>query len=395
VRPEVLRAVRLDGAVADVTLAGGRVARITPSAEPPRAMLLPPLVDAHVHLDKTHTVGRIPRRPTGLFDAAELAAADKVGWTEADVRARAGRALAEAEAHGVAALRTHVDWTTPDEPLAWSVIGEFAGEWRGRVAVDRAALVPLDLLGDAEAGPAIAARVAAAGGTLGAFVYRNAHLASKLEAVFALGARHDLMLDFHVDEGLDRDAAGLDTVVALAGRRRMAGRVLCGHACALAVRPEAEAARVLEAAAAAGVALAILPTTNLFLQDARAGRTPRLRGLAPAHEARAAGVEVAVATDNVRDAFYPWGAYDPIAAWRLAVLAAHLDPADWLDAITGAPARALGLAAPRIEVGGPADFLLIDADGPDDLVSRPGARAQVWRGGRPLDAAPALRRAGA
>ncbi|MBA3325755.1 MAG: amidohydrolase family protein, partial [Rhodobacteraceae bacterium] len=119
------------------------------------------------------------------------------------------------------------------------------------------------------------------------------------------------------------------------------------------------------------------------------GRTPRLRGIAPMQEARAAGMDVLVALDNVRDAFYPYGEYDLLDAWRLAVLAAHLDPEAWLDAITTLPARALGLPEPRLSVGAPADFLLLDATSATDLVSRARLRPTVWRAGRLL-AAPAV-----
>lgn len=382
-RPETLTALRLGGASVDVVVAGGRIARVAPSAALPTRMILPGLVDTHVHLDKTHTAARIARRPENLHAAIALHLEDMAGWTAQDVRARAGRGLAEAEAQGIVALRTHVDWVAPAAPLAWEVIGELAEEWRGRVRVDRAALAPLDLLAG-EAGPGIADRVARDGATLGAFVYGGEHLPAKLEQVFALALRRDLALDFHVDEGLDRSLAGFDVIVDLARRLGLGGRVLCGHACALAVRPEVEAARALEAAAAAGVTLVALPATNLYLQDARAGRTPRAVGLAPVQEARAAGVPVAIALDNVQDAFYPYGEYDLIDAWRLAVLAAHLDPGAWLDAIGPVPAAALGLAAPRIAEGEPADFVLVEAASPAEMVSRPRARREVWRQGRRL-----------
>ncbi|MBP7241856.1 amidohydrolase family protein [Amaricoccus sp.] len=385
-RPETLEAVRLGGASVDVTVAGGRIARVTPSARVPARMVLPLLVDAHVHLDKTHTAQRIGRRPQSLHEAIELHLADMARWTAADVRARASLGLAEAEAQGIGALRTHVDWIAPEAPLAWAVLGELAEEWRGRVRVDRAALAPLDLLAS-EAGPGIADRVAADGATLGAFVYGGEHQPAKLEAVFALALRRDLALDFHVDEGLGRELVGVDTIVDLTGRLGMAGRVLCGHCCALSARAEADAARVLDAAAKAGVAMVALPTTNLYLQDAREGRTPRLLGIAPVQEARAAGVPVALALDNVRDAFYPYGEYDLLDAWRLGVLAAHLEPDDWIDAAGPVPAAALGLAPQRIAAGEPADFILIDAASPADLVSRPRARREVWRNGAPLGAA--------
>ncbi len=381
-----LRAVWLDGRTVDLSLNGGRIARIRPVPGPATAMVLAPLVDAHVHLDKTHATHRIAGRPAGLFAAIEAAAADKAYWTPADLRARATRALAEAEAHGIAALRTHVDWSEPARPRAWDVLGELAVEWRGRVSVQRAALVPLDLLGDPDHGPGIAAEVAATGGVLGAFVYRNADLAAKLGRVFALAARHDLLLDFHVDEGLEPEARGFDAIVALTARHGLSGRVLCGHGCALSVRPEAEVLRVLDAAARAGVALTVLPTTNGYLQDAKPGRTPRLRGLAPMQEARAAGMDVLVALDNVRDAFYPYGTYDLLDAWRLAVLGGHLVPEDWLDAITRLPARALGLEEARLVEGAVADFVVLDAGAPADLVSQARGRIDVWREGVPIAA---------
>ncbi len=387
-RAEVPGPVWLDGAIVEIGIEGGRIARIVPAQGPARAVVLAPLVDAHVHLDKTHAVQRITARPASLQEAIELAAADKVHWSAADLRARAGRALAEAEAAGIGALRTHVDWSELGRPLAWDVLGDLAADWRGRVAVQRAALVPLDLLGDPDAGPGIAADVAASSGVLGAFVWQNHDLAAKLGRVFALADRHGLSLDFHVDEGLAPEARGFDAIVAETERHRFGGRVLCGHGCALAVRPEAEVARLLGRAAAAGVALTVLPTTNGYLQDARAGRTPRLRGLAPMLEARAAGMDVLVALDNVRDAFYPYGSYDLLDAWRLAVLNAHLDPFTWLDAITSLPARALGLGlepAP-LRVGAPADFVLVAAEGPAGLMEDARRRPAVWRAGRPIGA---------
>ncbi len=385
-RRETLTAVSLGGVTVDLTIEGRRIARVAPNPGPARALILPPLIDAHVHLDKTHAVDRVPARPSSLHDAIDLAAADKVHWTTADIDARATRALTEAEAAGIAALRTHIDWSDPARPLAWDVIGDLAAGWRDRVHVQRAALVPLDLLGNADLGPAIAADVASTGGVLGAFVYRNDDLPTKLAHVFALAKKHDLLLDFHVDEGLDARARGFDDIVALTARHRLAGRVLCGHGCALAIRPEAEVAVLLDRAAEAGVALTVLPMTNGYLQDARPGRTPRLRGLAPMQEARNAGMDILIALDNVRDAFYPYGEYDLLDAWRVAVMQAHLNPELWIDAITTLPARALGLPDRTLAPGDPADFVLLDAPNLTGLIDRARLRPTVWRAGRPLTA---------
>ena len=176
-------------------------------------------------------------------------------------------------------------------------------------------------------------------------------------------------------------AQDLNAVVALTARHKRAGRVLCGHACALAVRPADEVARQLDLAAKAGVALTVLPTTSLHLQDMAPGRTPRLRGLAPLLEARAAGVRVVLGADNVADAFYPRGSFDQIEVLRPAALAAHLAPADWIDAISTDAARVMGLPTPRIAAGAPADFLLIAGADWDAALRSPTAGRKDGTGG--------------
>jgi cytosine deaminase len=380
-----LAAVRLGDRVVDLTVAGGRIARVEPTDAPARGLVLPLLVDAHLHLDSIHTAGRLPRRPQTPDEAIALAAADAPRRTRADIRARAGRALAQAEARGIVALRAHVAWPGPARPLAWDVLAELAEDWRGRVEVQRAALCDLDLVGDPDAGGAVADEVAATGGVLGASVRRQEHLPAKLEAVFALALRHDLALDFHVDQGLDRAARGFDTIVALTRRHRLPGQVLAGHACSLALRPEAETARLLDEAGRAGLGLCALPTAA-WLGDAASGRTPRLRSLAPLQEARAGGMDVLLALDHVRDAFYPYGACDLLDTWRLAVLNARLDPAGWLDSVTTLPAKWLGRRPGPLAPGAPADFLHVAVPDVPGLVDAPCAARTVWRAGRPLAA---------
>jgi cytosine/creatinine deaminase len=371
--------VALNGATVALDIVAGRIARIDPVPGPADWQALPLPVDPHLHLDKTFLWPRARPAAPGLFPAIEANLADRAHWTPDDIRTRAGRALAEAAGAGMGGLRSHVDWVEPGVPLAWDVLAEMAVD--APLTVQRAPLVSIDLLGDADQGPPIAAHVARTGdGVLGAFLYRHADYPAKLARIFRLAADHGLHLDFHVDEGLEVEAQGLDEIIRLTAAHGMAGRVLCGHACSLSVRPADQVARVLDAMAAAGVALCVLPATNLWIQDSAPGRTPRLRGLAPLHEARAAGVSVMFGADNVSDPFYPFGCYDPLETLRLACTAAHLDPAQWLEAITTAPARALGLTTPAIVPGAPADLLLVRGADWHDALRGP-ARRRILRQG--------------
>ncbi|VTU40032.1 amidohydrolase family protein [Variovorax sp. PBL-E5] len=375
-----------DANVFDVTLAGAQVASIVPSPHPARGTLLSATVDAHAHIDKNFTVQETGAAEGHLFTAIERMAAHRVHWTADALRSRMLRALHEAWAAGTRALRTHLDWQGAEPPVSLAVFEQLREQWHGRVELQFVALTPLDVFADAEVGRRIAQSVQRAGGVLGAFVYRNPGIVHKLGRVFDLAQEHQLALDFHVDEGLDPEATGLRTIAHLVIARGLHGHVVCGHACSLSAQDDAAATDTLRLCAEAGIHLIALPTTNLYLQGAW-DRTPVPRGITRIREAAAQGVRASLATDNVQDAFYPYGGYDLLETFGLGVQMAHLAPAaDWLDAITVSPARAMRLAWDgRIAQGCPADLVLLAASDEHELLDPHGRRRTVIRAGRALE----------
>jgi len=382
--PPRLRAFAARGAeVFDVSIEGGVVKAIEPSTQPARGTLLSGLVDAHAHIDKNYTVREVGAAEGDLFAAIGRMAAHRAGWTADALRARMTRALDDAWRVGTRAMRTHLDWNEASAPASLAVFEEQREAWRDRIELQFVALTPLDVFADAEAGARIARSVKRADGVLGAFVYRNEGIVHKLGRVFDLAQEHGLALDFHVDEGLDAQATGLRTVAQLAIARGLVGHVTCGHACSLSVQDDAAANDTLALCAQAGIHLVALPTTNLYLQGAW-DRTPLQRGITRVREAASLGVRASLATDNVQDAFYPYGSYDLIETFGLGVQMAHLAPAsDWLDAITLSPAKALRLAWDgRIAPGCPADLVLLAATDEYELLDPRGRRRTVIRAGR-------------
>ncbi|MCU0931486.1 MAG: amidohydrolase family protein [Serpentinimonas sp.] len=390
--PAAVRGFRSEALLFNVGVESGRVVSIEPSVDgaPAQGTLLPALVDLHVHLDKSYTVAETGPANGDLFKAIELIQAHRAGWTAENLRQRMERGLSEAWHNGTRALRTHLDWMSPERPPAIDVFLELQSAWRGRLELQWVSLTALDMFRDAAWAEQLARQVKEGGGILGCFIYRNPDLQAPLQRVFDLAERFDLALDFHVDEGLDADATGLRAIAqaTLAARARgWAGRVTCGHACSLSVQPSEEASATLVLCAQAGVSLVALPTTNLYLQGSWQG-TPLERGITRLIEARQAGVNVALASDNVADPFFPYGCYDPLEAWALGVQMAHLAPAGhWLDTVTTAPAKTMGLAWDgRIAVGAPADFLLLQATDTSahalDLMTPAGRRRRVCRQGQ-------------
>ncbi|MDP9993192.1 cytosine deaminase [Variovorax boronicumulans] len=387
--PAPLRGFAAGGArVFDVTLDGGKVAAIVPSASQTQARgtLLSGLVEAHAHIDKNYTVQEVGAAQGNLFAAIERMEKHRAGWTGETLRLRMERALHDALQSGTRALRTHIDWVQPEAPAALAVFEALREEWRGRIELQFVSLTPLDVFADLAAGERIAAEVKRAGGVLGAFVYRNEGIVHKLGRVFDLAQQHGLDLDFHVDEGLDAEATGLRSIAQLVRARDFKQGVVCGHCCSLSVQDDAVANETLALCAGAGLHIVALPTTNLYLQGAW-DRTPVPRGITRIHEAAARGLRASLATDNVQDAFYPYGSYDLVETFGLGVQMAHLAPAsDWLDAITVSPAKALGLAWDgRIAPGCPADMVLLAATDEHELIGPRGRERTVIRAGRILE----------
>lgn len=351
------------------------------------ALALPGLVDAHTHIDKTFTLPRMRDVRPGLLGAIEAMMADRRHWTAADVRERASRALSWSREAGVTRLRTHCDWWEPERtPVAWHVLRELAAEWAGRLRLERVSLIPLSLFADRGVAFSLAAQVAASGpdALLGGFVHSHHWDPSALRHLMEAAMQHGLDIDLHTDEELNPAAQGLLATARLAQAMSFPGRIVCGHTCALAAQDEDTALRTLDAVARAPITLITLPVTNLLLQDAQTGRTPRARGLTLVKEARERGIPVLMASDNVQDPFCAMGSYDPLEAMTIGLPAAQLGQAydrwsdglcrgDWLDRPSDRP-------APPLAAGQPADLVIFPSADRWSFPSRTQARVVLRRG---------------
>ncbi len=203
-----------------------------------------------------------------------------------------------------------------------------------------------------------------------------------------MAAEAGLDLDFHVDETGDPTVRSLRAIADAALSTKFPGRIVAGHTCSLAMQPPHEAADTLARVAEAGIAAVSLPMCNLYLQDRVLGRTPRWRGVTLLHEMRALGIPVAVASDNTRDPFYPYGDLDMLEVFREAVRILHLDHpiGPWADIVAAAPAAIVGRPEyGKIAPGRPADFVLFRARTWTELLARPQADRTVLRAGRAID----------
>jgi len=359
----------------------------------------PTLIDIHTHLDKGHTVERNPNIDGTFHNARISAAADRPNWTARDLRRRMDFGLRCAYAHGVTAIRTHIDTYHDNAERSWRILREMREEWRGRVDLQAVSLCPIGLLED-QFGDRVASLVSASGGLLGG-VTRAAignHGATLdnvdllLDRVFELASRHNLDVDLHVDETHDPTSTTLPYVARAAMRHGYRGRVVCGHCCSLAMQPDAEIDRTLDLVAQAEIAIVTLPTVNMYLQDRNESRTPRWRGVTVVREMLRRGIRVAAAGDNCRDSFHAYGDHDVIDTFRQAVHILHMDhPVTGAPNLVGTAPAAIGnfVGHGRMTVGAAARLIVFNARTINEVISRPQSdRVVIDRGERVHLAAP-------
>lgn len=364
-----------DSLVGRLVIRDGFVERLEPQEDiDVRSVVLPRLTECHVHLDKCHTIDRLFDVGGDLQSAIEAQARDRDTWTAEDIRVRARKGLSELAKAGCGAVRSHVDWSASDEvtkaPASWHILNELGQEPSCPVDLQVAPLTNVSDFLDVQTADALAQIIASSGGVLGVYVLDQMDRHLGIENVFRVAEKYGLALDFHVDEGLSAGLDGLEIIADVANAMGFEGPILCGHCCSLMNVDGDALTRLLDKVARAKITIASLPTSNLYLQG-RTGGTPDRRGLTRIHELIAAGVNVAIGTDNVRDAFCPVGKHDPVHSLSTAILAAQFNPpfGAYLPMITTNAQKALGLAPTYVDGAAIGDLLLFDATSTSDLLS--------------------------
>jgi cytosine deaminase len=194
--------------------------------------------------------------------------------------------------------------------------------------------------------------------------------AGQIRRVFEMAREFDVDIDMHLDSG--SSAAELDTLLVceLTEKYGWGGRVAVGHVTKLSVMPLADFDAVAKRMADAGVALTVLPSTDLYLGGREKDHRVE-RSVVDANRLVRQGVTCSVSSNNILNAFTPMGDGQLI---RMANLYANVVQQAMPDALrdtwgmfTTQSAKLLRKADYGIAVGNPADLVLVDA--PDTVAA--------------------------
>lgn len=348
-------------------------------------LVLPAPAEPHAHLDKALTAEKVPNPQGDLMGAIQgwVTAAQAGMFTHEDVRDRAQRALEMLALNGVTAVRSHVNVIGPDPTGFLRAVKEARASVADLIHVELVALTGSPMIGPdgAENRAALEAALAEGVDLIGGCPHLDVDGPAHIDLVLRMARAARLPVDLHMDETLD---AGTFFLPDLAQQVLATGfdlPVTASHCVSMGMQSASVQAEVAGQVAAAGITVVPLPQTNLFLQGRdHPQATPR--GLTGLRALLDAGVRIAAGADNVQDPFNLVGRSDPLETASLLVMAGHILPEEAYAMVSDNVRAAMGLEPVRVEVGAPADLLVIDAPSVRGAIAdAPGGRL-VFRGGR-------------
>jgi cytosine deaminase len=367
---------------ADILVRDGAIAQIASDVEAPGAdvldlsdrLVLPGLVDAHCHLDKTLCGGPWVPHSAGeaLSDriANERRRRGELGIPNVDYIASLLERMVVA---GTTYVRTHTD-IDPATGLA-TVDGVRAAVARmdGRIAVEQVAFPQYGLLtnpGTAELlEEALRSGVETIGGIDPAGFDRDP--VAHLDVVFGLAARYGAGIDLHLHDNGSLGAWELELIAERTRDAGLGGRVTVSHAYGFSQVDAAYQDRIIDQLAQAGVTILTAAVYSFPVP--------------PIKRLRAAGVNVACGHDGIRDLWGPYGSGDMLErAMHVAYRSTFRRDEDIelaLDAATYGGARAIGVDPYGLIPGAPADLVVVDArTAAEAVVTRPPREVVMKRG---------------
>lgn len=381
---------------------GGRISALTPQADTLPApdaisgvldaagkLVIPPLVEPHIHLDAALTAGEPRWNLSGtLFEGIERWAERKALVTREDTQSRAHRTLRMLAAHGIQHVRTHVDVTEPGLGTLEAML-EVRDQARDLVDLQVVAF-PQEGIESFANGRALMTEAVAMGadvvGGIPHFENTRDQGVSSIHFLMDLAERHDRLVDVHCDETDDPHSRFLEVLAEATRVRGMGARVTASHTTAMGSYDNAYCAKLFRLLKQAGLSFISCPTESIHLQG-RFDSYPKRRGLTRVPELDRAGLNVCFAQDSIADPWYPLGNGNILrildAGLHICHMLGYEDLQRCLDFVTDHSARALALGEGYgIEVGRPANLVLLSAASDDALLRHQGQALVSIRHGK-------------
>ena len=386
----------LDIAVADGKIAGvgHGFAAAAESYDAGGRLVCAGLIETHIHLDKSRIIDRCPPPPRNQaggqaggrrVNPVILTAPLKKDFTVEDVRARAEATLRECLVNGATRMRTQVEIDPAIGLRGFEAVHSLIADYAWAIDIEICVFPQDGLTNYPGTEELLVAALKRGAPVLGGAPRYDSDPAAQLERIFALAREYDVDLDLHLDVGDSPDGMLIYQVLELTERYRRGGRVVAGHMAKLSLLPPAEVAALARRLADAGIAVTVLPATDLYLMG-RERDHGVVRGVADANLLSANGVTCSLSSNNILNPATPYGDCSLIRMANLHAnvlqIAAPEELRELFLMLTERSARLLNLKDYGTSVGNPADLVVIDATTPEQAIAEIRPPLAVWKRGR-------------
>lgn len=339
-------------------------------------LVVPPYVDAHLHLDYVYTGGApgATNDSGTLFEGIARWHEVKKHQTYADAKARALKGIQEEVSKGVQFIRTHIDVDDP-KLTGLKAMLELREELKDQVTIQIVAFPQEGMYaykGGAEMVEEALKMGADCVGSIPHFEWAREIGEKSIHKTVELALKYDKLIDVHCDETDDPMSRFVELLNALVMTEGIGPRTAASHTCSFGSADNAYAFRMMGLFQKSGMNFIALPTENAYLQG-RQDTYPKRRGLTRVKEFWESGINVCFGQDSINDPWYPAGngnlmnILDNGIHLAQTMSFAQLDTC--LDLITFNGAKTLNVEDQYgIEMGKPANFLVLDAHTPFEAV---------------------------
>jgi cytosine/creatinine deaminase len=343
------------------------------------------LVETHIHLDKSRIIDRCPLPEGRRVNPVTTVAPLKSAMTVEDIYARAEKTLRECLVNGTTRMRTQVEIDPAMGLRGFEAIRALADAYRWAIDIE-ACVFPQDGLTNYPGTEELLVEALKAGApVLGAAPRYDSDPTAQVDRIFALAREYDVDLDLHLDVGDSTEHMDVRRVLELTERYKLGGRVVVGHMAKLSLMPPAESAAMARRLADVGIAVTVLPATDLYLMGRDRDHDVR-RGVADVNHLHAHGVTCSLSSNNILNPATPYGDCSLIRIANLHANILQVVGAQRLRELflmlSEHSARLLNLRNYGLEVGNPADIVIIDAATPEQAVAEIRPPLAVWKRGR-------------
>ncbi len=392
----ILRNARIadgpDAPLLDIGIEGGRIAAIEVDLEAEAhdydldgRLVTPGFVETHIHLDKSCLLDRLSSGQGGLDAAIGEVARLKREFTPEDVYRRARRTLEKCVLNGTTHVRTHLEVDPVIGLRSLEGILPLVREFQWALDIEICIFPQEGLLNNPGTNELMVEGLRRGGSVVGAAPYTDSDPKGQIDRVFEIARELDIDIDMHLDFGPDAEALDMDYVCDLTERYGYGGRVAIGHVTKLSALPPERFREQARRLAAAGVAVTVLPATDLYLMG-RHQEHSVMRGVTPAHRLVDKGVNCSLSTNNVLNPFTPFGDCSLV---RMANLYANICQVEdqraieeCYEMVTNRAAHLMRLPDYGLAVGQAADLAVLDCDSRAAAVSEVISPMMAFKAGR-------------